>query len=99
MSWQRANVQAAANYLREQIAAGADDVRSKAVYEGLLDVLDPPRRAARVQRESAIDAKSAVTIQAARERRNQANRERRRANHGAPGGLERRAARDRRGNR
>ena len=56
MSWQRANVQAAANYLRERIAAGApgsEDVRSKAIYEGLLDVLDPARRTARVQRESA----------------------------------------------
>ncbi len=102
MSWQRANVQAAANYLRERIAAGApgsEDARSKAIYEGLLDVLDPARRTARVQRESAADAKSAVTIQAARERRNQASRERRRAHHGPPGGVERRAGRDRRGHR
>jgi len=99
MSWQRANVQAAANYLREHIAAGADDVRSKLVYEGLLDVLDPARRTARVQRESAADAKSAVTIQAARERRHQAVRERRRASQGPPSGVERRAGRDRRGNR
>jgi hypothetical protein len=99
MSWQRASVQAAANYLRECIAAGADDVRSKAVYEGLLDVLDPARRTARVQRESAADAKSAVTVQAARERRNQASRERRRGSHGPPSGVERRAGRERRGNR
>jgi hypothetical protein len=99
MSWQRANVQAATNYLRERIAAGADDARSKAVYEGLLDVLDPARRIARVQRESAADAKSAVTVQAARERRNQASRERRRASTGPPSNTERRAGRDRRGNR
>lgn len=102
MSWQRANVQAAAHYLRERISAGAlgsDDARSKAVYQGLLDVLDPARRTARVQRESAADAKSAVTVQAARERRSQASRERRRANLGPPSGVERRAGRDRRGNR
>ena len=99
MSWQRANVQVAANYMRERIVAGADDVRSKAVYEGLLDVLDPPRRTARLQRESAASAKSAVTVQAARERRNQASRERRRASVDPPGGMERRAGRDRRGNR
>ena len=99
MSWQRANVQAAANYLRERITAGATDPRSKTVYEGLLDVLDPARRTARVQRESAASAKSAVTVQAARERRNQASRERRRASVVPPGGVERRAGRDRRGNR
>jgi hypothetical protein len=99
MSWQRANVQAAANYLRERITAGADDPRSKAVYEGLLDVLDPARRTARLQRESAASAKSAVTVQAARERRNHASRERRRANAGPPAGVERRAGRDRRGTR
>src|SRR3954467_6304015 len=99
MSWQRANVQAAANYVRECIAAGASDVRSKAVHEGLLDVLDPARRTARLQRESAAAAKSAVTIQAARERRNQATRDRRKADVGVPAGAERRAGRERRGGR
>ena len=38
-------------YMRERMAAGATDVRTKAVYEGLLDVLDPTRRTARLQRE------------------------------------------------
>ena len=46
MTWQRVNIQAAAAYMRDRIASGADDVRTKAVYEGLLDVLDPTRRAA-----------------------------------------------------
>ena len=99
MSWQRTNVQAAAAYLRERMTAGGDDVRAKVVYEGLLDVLDPSRRAARLQRESAVSAKSSVTVQTARERRSPSNRERRRANAGPPGGLERRARRDRRGHR
>jgi hypothetical protein len=99
MSWQRANVQAAANYLREHIAAGADDVRSKAVYEGLLDVLDPARRTARLQRESAASAKSAVTVQTSRERRSQNDRDRRGAHAGPPGGVERRAGRERRRHR
>src|SRR5437773_986339 len=52
MTWQQTNIQAAAAYLRERIAAGAVDARTKAVYEGLLEVLDPTRRAARVQREN-----------------------------------------------
>ena len=45
----QANVRAAAAYLRERISAGATDARTKAVYEGLLDVLDPPRRATRLR--------------------------------------------------
>jgi hypothetical protein len=67
MNWQRASVQTAAAYMRELIASGADDVKTKAVYEGLLDVLDPTRRAARIQRESAESAKAAVVVQKARD--------------------------------
>jgi hypothetical protein len=89
MNWQRASVQTAAAYMRELIASGADDVKTKAVYEGLLDVLDPTRRTARMQRESAAAAKAAVVVQAARERRNRT--ERRRLGLAAPpAGVERR---------
>jgi hypothetical protein len=93
VSWQRSNVQAAAAYLRERIAAGDRNARTKAVYEGLLEVLDPPRRAMRLQREAAQSAQAAVAIQPTRERRSTFDRrktDRRRANLGAPGGLERR---------
>ena len=69
MSWQRANIQAAANYLREKMAASGSDVRVKAVYEGLLDVLEPTRRATRQQREMALSAKAAVAVKAERDRR------------------------------
>ena len=55
--------------MRDRIASGADDVRTKAVYEGLLDVLDPTRRTARMQREAAESAKAAVVVQTARDRR------------------------------
>jgi hypothetical protein len=94
-NWQRANIQAAAMYLRERMASGATDVRTKAVYEGLLDVLDPTRRTARMQRESASAAQAAVTVQRARERRLKMERrarenDRRRANLGPPSGVERR---------
>ncbi len=69
-SWQRSNIQAAANYLREKIAAGGGaDTRAKAVYEGLLDVLEPTRRATRVQKEMALSAKAAVAVKAERDRR------------------------------
>jgi hypothetical protein len=90
-NWQRANIQLAASYLREVLAKGADP-RAKAAYEGLLDVLDPARRTARLQRERAAIA-AAVPVQAARERRAQRERrtgERRKMNLGSPTGVERR---------
>lgn len=103
MTWQQANIQAAAAYLRERMAAGATDARTKAVYEGLLDVLDPPRRATRLQRESAQAAKAAVAVQAERDRRaaiaRRSHRDRRLVNLGPPQGMERRRTRDRRSGR
>jgi hypothetical protein len=103
MTWQQANIQSAAAYLRERIAAGATDARTKAVYEGLLDVLDPPRRATRVQREAAQAAREAVTVKAERDRRaameRRSRRERRLANLGPPEGLDRRRTADRRSGR
>ena len=100
MTWQQANIQAAAAYLRERIAAGAIDPKTKAVYEGLLDVLDPPRRATRLQRESALAAKAAVAVQAERDRRakmdRRGHRDRRLANLGPPAGIERRRTSERR---
>jgi hypothetical protein len=97
-NWQRANIQLAATYLREVIAKGADP-RAKAAYEGLLDVLDPSRRTARLQRERAAAA-AAVPVQAARERRARHDRrtsERRAVNLGSPTGVERRQSERRTG--
>ena len=99
MGWQQTNVQAAASYLRESIAKGNADTRAKVVYEGLLEVLDPPRRSVRVQREGAAAVKAAATVKAARERRLAAERratERRSVNRGSPSGGERRRGSDRR---
>ena len=95
MNWQRSSIQTAATYMRELIASGADDVKTKAVYEGLLDVLEPTRRTARMQREAAQSAKAAVVVHTARERRNRT--ERRRSDVPPPGGVERRRNKDRRG--
>jgi hypothetical protein len=98
VNWQRANIQAAATYLRERISAGATDPKTKVVYEGLLEVLDPTRRATRLQREMHSSAQAAATVKPARERRAQERRsaERRRMNLGNPIGGERRSGRDRR---
>ncbi|HZR23869.1 MAG TPA: hypothetical protein VFA59_09800 [Vicinamibacterales bacterium] len=99
MNWQRANIQAAATYLRERIASGSTDPKTKAVYEGLLDVLDPTRRATRMQREMASAAQAAATVKAARERRSSDRRarvDRRKQNLGSPTGVERRSGQERR---
>jgi hypothetical protein len=100
VNWQRANIQAAATYLRERISAGASDVRTKAVYEGLLEVLDPNRRTLRMRREMAEATKASVPVHATRERRNTIDRrshaDRRKVNLGPPGGMERRTGSDRR---
>lgn len=92
-NWQRANIQAAATYLREVIAKTPTEARARVVYEGLLDVLDPSRRTARLQRERAASAAAAIPVSAARERRATHERrgtERRKANQGSPTGVERR---------
>ena len=49
--WQRAHVLSAAEYLRERAARTPGDKRARAVYEGLLEVLEPTRHVARQYRE------------------------------------------------
>ena len=100
--WQRANVLAAANCMREQIARTPDDAKLIAAYEGLLDLLDPARLVARRQREQATAARqAAAAIKTERRRSERRAAERRKANVGPPGserriGAERRSGRDRR---
>jgi hypothetical protein len=84
--WQRTNVVAAANCLREQIQRAPDDQKLRGAYEGLLDLLDPSRLLARKQREQADAARHAAT--AIRNERRSAERraaDRRKANLGPPG--------------
>jgi hypothetical protein len=91
--WQRTNVIAAANCLREQIGRVPDDAKLRNAYEGLLDLLDPSRLLARKQREQAEAARHAATaIKAERRAAERRAAERRKANLGPPGGRERRAA-------
>ena len=100
MSWQRDNVQAAAVYLRERIAAGDNTPRTRTIYEGLLEVMDPMRRTSRLQRESLAAAKAAAAAIKAERRATERRRlaDRRRANLGSPTGAERRRG-DRRSGR
>jgi hypothetical protein len=97
--WQRSNVVAAANCLREQIARTPEDPKIRAAYEGLLDLLDPSRMLARKQREQADAARHAATARR-QERRSQERRssDRRQTDLGPPApGVERRKAERRSG--
>ena len=89
--WQRTNVIAAANALREQLARSPEDQKLRNAYEGLLDILDPSRLLVRKQKVMADAARQAAT--AIRNERRAAERragERRKATLGPPRGFERR---------
>ncbi len=88
--WQRANVLAAAQHIRELIVKTPDDTKARAVYDGLLEVLEPARRVARQQRELADAAKAAVRVREMRSGRERRASERRLVNVDPPGGQERR---------
>lgn len=91
--WQRTNVVAAANALREQIGRSPDDQKLRNAYEGLLDLLDPSRLLVRKQKQMAEAARHAAT--AIKNERRAAERraaERRKVNLGPPRGFERRQA-------
>ena len=88
--WQRANVLAAAQYLREIVSRTPGDLKAQAVYQGLLEVLEPARRAIRQQRALSNAARSSVTTREKRAGADRRRTDRRRVNLGAPGGVERR---------
>jgi hypothetical protein len=88
--WQRANVLAAAQYLRDIVSRSPGDVKAQAVYQGLLEVLEPARRALRQQSELSEAARSSVTMREKRTGRERRRGDRRRVNLGSPAGTERR---------
>lgn len=88
--WQRANVLAAAQYLRDVVTRLPDDTKAQAVYQGLLEVLEPARRTIRQQRELSEAARSSVTMREKRAGVDRRRTDRRRVSLGAPAGVERR---------
>jgi len=98
--WQRANVLAAAQYLRDVVVGRPEDVKAQAVYEGLLEVLEPARRTIRQQRELTEAARLSVMSREKRTGTERRRGDRRRVNLGSPSGErrknQRRAGRDRR---
>ena len=91
--WQRANITAAASYLREVLAREPENTRVRTLYEGLLDVMEPTRRVLRHQREMAI-ATAIAKERRAVERR--AGVDRRQKHLDLPAELERRSKTNRR---
>ena len=99
--WQRANVLAAAQYLRDIVSRSPGDMKAEAVYLGLLEVLEPARRSLRQQRELSEAARSSVTMREKRTGVERRRSDRRRVNLGSPTAAdrrkgERRSGRDRR---
>ena len=88
--WQRANVLAAAQYLRNVVTRAPDDMKAQAVYQGLLEVLEPARRTIRQQRELSEAARSSVTLREKRAGQERRRIDRRRVNLGPPTDVERR---------
>lgn len=95
--WQRANVLAAAQYLRELVSRSPGDVKAQAVYQGLLEVLEPARRTLRQQRELSEAARSSVMMREKRSGPERRRTDRRRVNLGSPTGTERRKSERRSG--
>lgn len=83
--WQRANVLAAAHYLRDVVARRRDDAKAQVVYEGLLEVLEPARRTIRQQRELSEAARLSVMSREKRSGGNRRRTDRRRVNLGSSG--------------
>ena len=101
--WQREHILAAASFLRSRFGNPPDDPTARVVHDGLLEVLDPPRRAVRLQREMSDAArKAALTAKTERRATERRRTDRRKANAGPPKEQserrkgERRTGRDRR---
>ena len=93
--WQRANILAALNYLKDIMRVGQNP-QAHVLAQGLMEVLEPSRRTIRLQREAAQAATAAARSgreQRARERRQRMDRRKQAAAHTGP---ERRTGRDRR---
>lgn len=93
--WQRANILAALNHLKD-IGRLGQNTQATALAQGLLEVLEPSRRTIRLQREAAQAAVAGA--RAGRERRQRERRlnAERRSHYVSFTGSDRRSGRDRR---
>lgn len=96
--WQREAILKAAQLLRDRFGNPPVDAQVRMAHDGLLEVLDPARRAVRLQRELGEAARKASLAQRAAERRGKERRQkdRRKVNLGPPPGTDERRQGDRR---
>lgn len=97
VGWQRAHVVRAAEYLRTILSRTPDDERGALVYQGLLEVLEPARYAARRHRERREDRQAGGSMWDQRSGRERRRNDRRRVNLCPPADKERRKAERRSG--
>lgn len=93
--WQRANILAALNYLKD-IGRLGQNPQAQLLAQGLMEVLEPSRRTIRLQREAAQAATAGAHAgreRRARERRTNPDRRRQQLSYTGP---DRRSGRDRR---
>ena len=86
--WQREAILKAAQLMRERLGNPPSDPEAMAALEGLLEVLDPPRRTVRLQKEIS-EATRQASLAESTERRQQERRgrDRRRVDLGPPPGI------------
>jgi hypothetical protein len=101
--WQREAILKATQLLRDRFGNPPVDAQAKIAHDGLLEVLDPARRTARLQRElSESTRKASMTPRQERRGKERRQRDRRKVNLGPPPGTnerrsgERRSGKDRR---
>jgi len=96
--WQREAILKAAALLREKFGNPPSDPAARVAHDGLLEVIDPSRRAVRLQKElSEATRKAALTVRAERRtNRDRRAKERRKADLGPPPGVPERRTRERR---
>jgi hypothetical protein len=96
-SWQREAILKAAQLLRDRFGNPPADAQARTAHDGLLEVLDPARRTARLQRElSEATRKAALAEKTERRSRERRGTDRRKANLGPPPGVQERRKTERR---
>jgi hypothetical protein len=93
--WQRANILAALNFLKDVGRLGQNP-QAQSLAQGLMEVLEPSRRTIRLQREAAQAATAGAHAGRERRQRDRRTSDERRKQQITYTGLERRSGRDRR---
>jgi hypothetical protein len=95
--WQREAILKAAQLLRDRFGNPPADAQAKIAHDGLLEVLDPARRNARLQRELSESTRQAsVGPRQERRGKERRQRDRRKVNLGPPPGVDERRTAERR---